>query len=61
MLNSVMNYMHIYISRPTVVVVDVLLLVMVLLGLISIVMLRRKLSDLQVALTLLEYRIRKEG
>jgi outer membrane murein-binding lipoprotein Lpp len=59
MLNSVMNYMHIYISRPTVVVVDVLLLSVCISIIAGMLLLRRRVSDLNVAILQLQNKITK--
>jgi outer membrane murein-binding lipoprotein Lpp len=54
-----MNYMHIYISRPTVVVVDVLLLSVCISIIAGMLLLRRRVSDLNVAILQLQNKITK--
>jgi hypothetical protein len=53
MVESILNYIHIYLSRPTVVVMDMLLLSMGLAVLVVVILLRRKVVDLNVAIDML--------
>ena len=59
MLNSVMNYLQIYISRPTVVMMDMFLLVTGIGVLVGVMLLKRKVDNLNVVLNILKNRLEK--
>jgi len=59
MLNSALNYLQIYISRPTVVAMDMFLLVTGISVLVGVMLLKRKVDNLNVVLNILKNRLEK--
>jgi len=59
MLNSVLNYIHIYLSRPTVVLMDVFLLLLGVSVLVGVIILKRRINNLAISIEILGDRITK--
>jgi hypothetical protein len=59
MLNSALNYLQIYISRPTVVMMDMFLLVTGVGVFVGVMLLKRKVDNLNVVLNILKNRLEK--
>lgn len=56
-MQTLYNYLQIYLSRPTVVAMDVFLLFMGISVLVGVVLLSRKIDDLNVTISILKKRI----
>ena len=61
MIDTICGYIQIYLNRPTVVFMDILLLTLATASIVSVFFLRRKINDLSVAISLLRMKIEKKG
>jgi hypothetical protein len=59
MIDFVLTHIHIYVSRPTIVFMDIFLLILAAIGMVGVVILRSRVEDLAIAIGLLQEKILK--
>jgi hypothetical protein len=59
-MDTLFNYAHIYFSRPTVVVADIVILTLGIICVAGVMTLRRKVNDLAISIRILADRIARE-
>ena len=59
MIDIVYSHIVAYLNRPTVVMMDIVLLALAIISVIGVVVLRRRISDLSVAIKQIQHRITK--